>query len=302
MKRITILLTSMFCLTVITYCQGDSTTVKVPAGQATNLGSYFTGQRTADTAAVLRTLIALKLNIADSGSMLSPYLRSNIAAATYQPIITAGSIASSMLANSAVANLSGTNTGDNAANTTYANDYRAANFVAGTQYLSPSGNGSQLTGITESQVSNLTTDLAAKAPLASPALTGTATAVNITATGNVLSSGGGVGYTTGNGGTVSQPTSKSTGVTLNKLCGTITLNNAALAAATIVTFTVTNSTVAATDVIVVQHDSGGTTGAYTIAANTSASGSFKISVRNNTAGSLGEAIVIRFAVIKAVTN
>jgi hypothetical protein len=78
--------------------------------------------------------------------------------------------------------------------------------------------------------------------------------------------------------------------------------NSAMSAAAIVTFTVTNSTVVATDVIVVQHDNTGTTGAYTIAANTSAAGSFKISVRNNTAGSLSEAIVIRFIVIKSVIN
>jgi hypothetical protein len=35
-------------------------------------------------------------------------------------------------------NLSGTNTGDNAANSNYASDYRAANFVAGTNYVAPS--------------------------------------------------------------------------------------------------------------------------------------------------------------------
>ena len=51
--------------------------------------------------------------------------------------IAAGAISNAMLANGAVANLSGTNTGDNSANSTYASDYRAANFIAGTNYLAP---------------------------------------------------------------------------------------------------------------------------------------------------------------------
>lgn len=54
-------------------------------------------------------------------------------------LLGAGSITNTMLANGAVANLSGTNSGDNAANTTYASDYRAANFVAGTNYQAPIG-------------------------------------------------------------------------------------------------------------------------------------------------------------------
>jgi len=49
-----------------------------------------------------------------------------------------------------IGNTSGANTGDNAANTTYSSDYRAANFVAGTNYLTPTGDGSGLTGVLKS--------------------------------------------------------------------------------------------------------------------------------------------------------
>lgn len=106
------------------------------------------------------------------------------------------------------------------------------------------------------------------------------------------------GYITGEGGTVTQATSKSTGVTLSKRCGQITLNGASLASATVVTFTLTNSTIAATDIIALNHVSAGTNGAYTLNAQ-AGSGSATIAVRNVTAGSLSEAIVIGFAVIKA---
>ena len=66
--------------------------------------------------------------------------------------LPASSVTNAMLVNTAVANLSGTNSGDNAANSTYANDYRAANFIAGTNYLAPNGNGSSLTNLTKTQV------------------------------------------------------------------------------------------------------------------------------------------------------
>jgi len=108
------------------------------------------------------------------------------------------------------------------------------------------------------------------------------------------------GYITGEGGTVTQATSKSTAVTLNKKCGTVTLNNAALAADAIVSFTLTNSTIAATDVVVLNHSSAGTAGSYALNAQ-AAAGSASINVTNISAGSLSEAIVIRFAVVKAVT-
>ncbi|WP_210215042.1 hypothetical protein [Mesorhizobium sp. M4B.F.Ca.ET.089.01.1.1] len=110
----------------------------------------------------------------------------------------------------------------------------------------------------------------------------------------------GMGYATGAGGTVTQATSKSTGVTLNKITGQVTMNNAALAAGTIVSFVLTNSAIAATDILVLNHISAGTPGSYSLNAR-AAAGSATIDVRNNTAGSLSEAIVISYAVVKAVT-
>jgi len=141
-------------------------------------------------------------------------------------------------------------------------------------------------------------------------VSGTAiTSGNISTSGSVATSSSissssasaGIGYATGAGGIATpQATSKATPVTLNTITGQITCNAASLAAATIVSFTLTNSSIAATDLIVLNHVSGGTRGAYTINA-AAAAGSATISIRNNTAAALAEAIVIGFAVIKAVT-
>lgn len=132
---------------------------------------------------------------------------------------------------------------------------------------------------------------------------GAATGTSLAATGALTSSGtAGIGYATGAGGTVTQNTNKATAVTLDKTTGNITLNGAALAAATIVSFTLNNSTVAAQDLIACAHHSTGTTGAYTINCRATGAGTAAVDVRNNTAGSLSEAIVIKFAVIKGVTS
>ena len=124
----------------------------------------------------------------------------------------------------------------------------------------------------------------------------------VTLAGGITSAGAtaGIGYESGAGGTVTQATSKATGVTLSKVTGQITMNAAALAAGTIVSFVLTNTAIAATDVVYVQHISGGTLGAYTCTA-TPAAGSATIYVRNNSAASLSEAIVLQYALIKAVT-
>ena len=114
------------------------------------------------------------------------------------------------------------------------------------------------------------------------------------------SAGSAVGYSTGTGGAVTQITSKATGVTLNKRCGQITLNNAALSAAAEVSFTLTNSVIAATDVVYVCISSGATAGAYNVQVDAVAAGSCRISITNFSGGPLSEAIVLNFVVIKAV--
>jgi len=116
--------------------------------------------------------------------------------------------------------------------------------------------------------------------------------------GDVLVFGaGGLGYTTGSGGTVTQVTSRTTGVTLNKTNGAITLVSAA-GLATFQSFTVTNSTVAATDVVHVTQKSG--TDLYQIFVTATAAGSFRITFAT-TGGVTIEQPVFNFVVIKGVT-
>lgn len=107
-------------------------------------------------------------------------------------------------------------------------------------------------------------------------------------------------YPTGQGSTVTQLTSKATGVTINTTTGQITMNNAALAAAAEVSFIVTNSACGANDIVVVNHKSAGTFGAYAVVGGFPAAGSFRIMVSNMSAGSLTEAIVLQYCIIKGV--
>lgn len=108
------------------------------------------------------------------------------------------------------------------------------------------------------------------------------------------------GYVTGEGGAVTQLTSRTTGVTLNKKCGQITLFSTTTTAGQVTVFTVTNSTVAATDVVNVSHASGGTAGQYIVTTAAVAAGSFQIAVYTAAAQAVAAAPVINFAIIKAV--
>jgi len=110
-----------------------------------------------------------------------------------------------------------------------------------------------------------------------------------------------IGYTAAAQGTVTQATSKSTAVTLNKPAGVITMNNASLATATNATFTLNNSFISANDTVVLTISGGQTTpGSYNVFANALGAGTVSITLRNISGGTLSEAIVINFAIIHCV--
>ena len=126
----------------------------------------------------------------------------------------------------------------------------------------------------------------------------------VIAAGALTSSGaGGIGYSTGAGGTVTQGTSRTTGVTLNKTTGQITLFTAAAPSTMNTgTFTVTNSTVAATDTVVACIASGASTSNnYVVTVIGVAGGSFNLAVWSTT-GTTSDTVVLNFTVIKGVTG
>jgi hypothetical protein len=119
---------------------------------------------------------------------------------------------------------------------------------------------------------------------------------------NFVLSGGELGYTAEATGTVTQLTDKSTAVTLNKSMGRITMNNASLTTATNATFTLNNSTISANDTVILTISGGqATAGSYNAFANSLATGSVSITLRNISGGTLSEAVVINFCVIHSAS-
>ena len=109
-----------------------------------------------------------------------------------------------------------------------------------------------------------------------------------------------LGYATGAQGTVTQATDKGTGVTLNKSAGRITMNNAALAGGAVVSFILTNSLISTNDVVIVNVSSnttGSAAGAYTTYISYMSAGTCLISLRNLSATSYSEAVIINFAIL-----
>lgn len=128
--------------------------------------------------------------------------------------------------------------------------------------------------------------------------------MRIDSAGNVLVTGsGGLGYGTGSGGTVTQITSKSTPVTLNKPTGRIIVSTASLAANTTVFFTFNNTSIGLDDVVTLCIRGGqATSGTYNAWVDGVAAGQAVIALRNLSASALGEGINLSFAVIKSSTT
>ena len=156
----------------------------------------------------------------------------------------------------------------------------------------------RMQALVENLKRNLDWNGATMSDVAALTTTGAITAgTTLTATsGDITLTSGAIEYA--DGGSVTQASSKSTGVTLNNPTGKITMDDAALASDAIVTFTVTCSHARATDVVVANHHSGGTVGAYIVQATGHAAGSFKITVTNVSAGSLSEAPVLHYMLVK----
>jgi hypothetical protein len=106
-----------------------------------------------------------------------------------------------------------------------------------------------------------------------------------------------LGYAPAAQGSVTQGSSKSTGVTLNESMGQITMNNATLNTLTNVTFTLTNNLISAKDVIILNVGAGATSGAYNCWISSMSAGTCTITLRNISGGNLSEAVVINFAII-----
>lgn len=99
---------------------------------------------------------------------------------------------------------------------------------------------------------------------------------------------------------VTQITSITTGVTLNAYTGAITTVSQAVAAGAEAEFTVTNSKVSATDVVVACIKTHTSAGAFDVSVSAVANGSFKLRLTNLDGAAAGNnVLVINFIVLKA---
>jgi hypothetical protein len=199
--------------------------------------------------------------------------------------------------------LVGTNITGTAAGLTAGNVTTNANLTGA---ITSVGNATSLGSFTSANLASALTDetgtganVFANTPTLVTPNIGAATGTSLAVTGSLRSSGtAGVGYSTGAGGVVIQGTSRTTGVTINKITGQITLFSAA-GTTSATTFTVTNSTVNTTDAIILTQHTG--TDLYDLMVTKTTLGSFDITFRT-TGGTTTEQPIFNFAVIKGTDS
>lgn len=123
---------------------------------------------------------------------------------------------------------------------------------------------------------------------------------DISTAGSITTSSpnGALGYGTGAGGVVTQLTSKSTAVTLNRPSGRITTASDSLAAGASVVFIVNNNTITSQSVAIIDWD----TSNYRVESYACVSGSFVIRITNITGSSRSEALDLMYTIIKGATE
>jgi hypothetical protein len=199
--------------------------------------------------------------------------------------------------------LVGTNITGTAAGLTAGNVTTNANLTGA---ITSVGNATSLGSFTSANLASALTDetgtganVFANSPTLVTPVIGAATGTSLAVTGSLRSSGtAGVGYSTGAGGVVIQGTSRTTGVTINKITGQIILF-AAAGTTTPTTFTVTNSTVNTTDAIILNQHIG--TDLYDLMVTKTTLGSFDITFRT-TGGTTTEQPIFNFTVIKGTDS
>jgi hypothetical protein len=121
-----------------------------------------------------------------------------------------------------------------------------------------------------------------------------------TNTNNRIASAPAIGFGPISYGTITQAATsgKATAVTLNAKSGVVIMNNAALASNAAIQFTMTNSAISGTDIVIVTGGSGGgTAGSYQAHCVSVGAGSAIFRLVNTSGGSLSEAVALNFAVI-----
>ncbi len=133
--------------------------------------------------------------------------------------------------------------------------------------------------------------------------TNNALRATLDSSGNLTLSAGTLGYGTGAGGTVTQATSKSTAVTLNKPSGRITTHSATMTAGQKIVFLFNNSLIGSDSGICIGIGAGSAyADSYRTWIGYSTAGLAYVGLENIATGSLSDAVEIVFQVISGATS